>query len=66
MDPNQALANLQNMVALARKRMQDDTDVPTYCVVENAIVTQIIESFGDLDGWLKRGGFLPGDWQANR
>lgn len=66
MDPNQALANLQNMINLARKRMHDDTDNASFCVVENAIVTQIIESFGDLDGWLKRGGSLPGEWQANR
>lgn len=66
MDPEQAYANINNQVRLARKRMREDTGHPSYCEVENAIVQQIIDSWDDLSDWLRRGGFLPQDWQANR
>jgi hypothetical protein len=62
MDPNNALWELRAALKRAGKYMDDDTDSAAYCVVPNFTVSQAMEAFDALDGWLMGGGFLPSDW----
>jgi hypothetical protein len=66
MDPNTALANLRSALRRAAKRMDDDTDDARFCVVPNGTVSDAMEAFAALDGWLSSGGFLPSAWDDIR
>lgn len=51
MDPNTALANLRNIVGIARA-----------VEMSSPFTTAVCEAFESLDEWIMRGGFLPTDW----
>jgi hypothetical protein len=53
MDPNAALKQLRELVA------ESIADVNT-----DGREDEIAEAFGDLDGWLSKGGSLPHDWEV--
>lgn len=62
MDPDTALQNLYAAVRRAERYQDEDTDAAGFCVVPNGTVSDIIDAFDALDGWLKNGGFLPFRW----
>lgn len=54
MDPNIALHDL-------REAVNEAANPDQYTDME-VVAEKIVEAFDALDGWLSRGGFLPGDW----
>jgi hypothetical protein len=62
MDPNEALRVLREAMAYAQRQMDNDTDHPSFCVVSNRTVSDMLDSFTALDEWLTRGGFRPTEW----
>lgn len=66
MDPNEALRELRAATLSARQQQDSDTDHESFCVVSNRTVSEMINAAEALDGWLSRGGFLPGAWDHPR
>ncbi len=54
MDPDKCLAEIRELIAGFQEEISTDE------------VEELNEKFEALDTWLKNGGFLPRDWQANR
>lgn len=65
MDSNEALRILRQAIESAGRQQDSDTSHPSFCVVRNGTVSEIIEAFEALDGWLVSGGFLPEAWKRN-
>jgi hypothetical protein len=63
MDPDAALLALREALESAQHQMDEDTDHPRFCVVDNGTVASIIEHAEALDEWLSRGGVAPADWR---
>jgi hypothetical protein len=63
MDPNVALKNLLAACQSAQRQMDEDTDHPSFCVVNNRTATEVVEAVEALNEWLSSGGFLPTAWQ---
>lgn len=55
MDPNEALRLVREAIGEIENDVGDAFD-------EHSQVGQLVTAFDALDGWLKRGGFLPSDW----
>lgn len=53
MDPNETLKKIRNLCEKVKGRPKN-IDV---------ISDEFVEAFQDLDEWIKKGGFLPEDWQ---
>lgn len=62
MDPT---ANLTEQLTLAR-RMIADYDNPNGNGIDQDDAARLAELVVALDAWIRRGGFLPEPWSANR
>jgi hypothetical protein len=58
MDPNECLRRIRCF--RTQLEAQGDSAEETY---SQDTVDDLLEAIGDLDQWLKKGGFLPRDWQ---
>lgn len=58
MDPNECLKRLRECV---RAMDEASTRMDSQRVLEEA--DELVEVFDALDGWLRKGGFVPLDWQ---
>jgi hypothetical protein len=59
MDPNKTLEELRMMLKdylEASDKSDDGVDL------NEEAARRVVESFEDLDDWLRKGGFLPEDW----
>jgi hypothetical protein len=58
MDPNECLREIREFVSIIEKRDKEgDFELIGLSAVELA------DKVAALDNWIKRGGFLPADWQ---
>lgn len=66
MDPNETLERARRAAARIRE-LQDKDDLTKEEVEEHEQEHEnLVEHFEALDGWLSRGGFLPGAWNVRR
>jgi len=63
MDPNEALNMIRRAARSAMSQMENDTDDPSFCVVDNRTVHALVDAFEALDEWLGNGGFAPTAWE---
>ena len=63
MDPDKALKTLLDTARWLRER--HDEDGPDYHP-DHEMVGELLDAIEALDGWLRKGGFLPKRWAAKR
>lgn len=61
MDPNATLKLAQEKAMAILTNL--DTDGPVADLIQDA--EMLAQAVQDLDGWISRGGFLPGDWSKS-
>lgn len=59
MDPTEALSKIRACMVNLRDIIDEDFDV------RNDEVTELLDRVEELDEWICKGGFLPGDWQPS-
>lgn len=63
MDPNETLRQLRQLVKDMAAIVESDED-PQEPGEYYRIASEATFRFDELDGWLSRGGFPPGDWMT--
>jgi len=62
MDPT---ANLKEQLELARSLTKGSDQLGAYDTVDTIDAVRLAELVLALDGWIKKGGFLPEQWKRN-